>query len=182
MAKGNESSNLDRLAGQIKESLAGGLAEQINSATATDATGVIPSDSAGAVSLESTPPAETPSASAAASSPAIATNATPTDLSAFVSGLTQEQLSRVRDLARARGLSAGPQRGPNGGLMVTIEIPSEACEPLQTWADSAGTTFEKFVCQVAGDAITNYCFGDWGATVVQPVTPIATVIPPAVTT
>lgn len=105
-----------------------------------------------------------------------------TDISAFLSGLSPDQLAKIRSLAAAKGLSTGPQRGPHGGLMVTIEIPAEACEPLQTWAEEAGTSFTEFVGQVAGDAITNYCFGDWGATRVEPVAPVAAAPVTAATT
>ena len=112
--------------------------------------------------------------------PSIAAN---TDISAFLSGLNPEQLSRIRALAAAKGLSTGPQKGPGGGLLVTVEIPPEAVEPLRTWAEEAGTTFAEFVGQVACDAITNYCFGDWGATRVEPAAPtVPAVVPVAATT
>jgi hypothetical protein len=179
MAKPNDTSNLDRLAEQIKAGLSNPLGSQVDSATAIDATEVILSDTAGAVGLESATPAQTPSAPPA---PVSANSPILSDLGAFVANLTPEQLFRVRELARSRGLSAGPRKGPNGGLMVEVEIPAEAVEPLQVWADESGTSFAEFVGKVAGDAIVNYCFGDWGATVVQPVTPAAVVPPPAAAT
>jgi hypothetical protein len=87
----------------------------------------------------------------------------PPNLSDFVSRLTPEQLSRIRTLASAQGIATGPRKTLSGGYLVEIEIPSEACEPLETWAQEAGETFEVFVRKVAADAITNYCFGDWSA-------------------
>jgi hypothetical protein len=173
MAKGSDVSNLDRLAEQIKAGLSDPLATQIDSATGIDATEVIPSDTASAAEPESATPAETPLSAASAPTPSL------TDLGAFVANLTPEQLFRVRELARSRGLSAGPRKGPNGGLMVEVEIPAEAVEPLQTWADESGSSFAEFVGKVAGDAIVNYCFGDWGATTVTPAPAVAS---PAATT
>jgi len=85
------------------------------------------------------------------------------DLSAFISGLSPDQLAKVRKLAASQGISTGPRKGPGGGLLVEIEIPLEACEPMQTWAESAGEPFDSFVRKIAADAITNYCFGDWSA-------------------
>jgi len=169
MAKVNDPSNLDRLAEQIKA----GLAEQVDSATAIDATEAILLDSSPVQPPESAMPAETPLSATGVPTPSL------TDLGAFVANLSPEQLFRVRELARSRGLSAGPRRGPTGGLLVEIEIPQEVCEPMQTWAESAGDTFEEFVRKVASDAITNYCFGDWGATT---VTPVPIVAQPATTT
>jgi hypothetical protein len=86
-----------------------------------------------------------------------------TNLSDFVSKLSPEQLAKIRTLAASAGLSTGPQKGPNGGLLVLIEVPQEAIDPLQTWAQESGSSFAEFVSKVAGDAIVNYCFGDWSA-------------------
>ena len=85
------------------------------------------------------------------------------NLTDFVAKLSPEQLAKVRSLAASAGLSTGPQRGPNGGLLVTVEVPVEACEPLAEWARESGASFQEFVSKVAGDAIVNYCFGDWSA-------------------
>jgi hypothetical protein len=96
------------------------------------------------------------------------------NLTDFVARLSPEQLSRVRALAASAGLSTGPQRGPNGGLLVTVEIPVEACEPLAEWARESGASFQEFVSKVAGDAIVNYCFGDWSAVREAPAPVVAT--------
>jgi hypothetical protein len=85
------------------------------------------------------------------------------DLAAFVSNLTQEQRDKLRALASAQGISTGPRKSPSGGILVEITIPPEAVEPLAEWARESGESFEVFVSKVAGDAIVNYCFGDWSA-------------------
>ena len=92
------------------------------------------------------------------------------DLADFVANLTQEQLAKVRALASAKGISTGPRKGRNGGVVIEIELPAEVVEPLATWAEEAGDTFEVFVNKIAADAITNYCFGDWSA--VRPAEPV----------
>lgn len=101
------------------------------------------------------------------------------DLAALISTLSPEQLDRVRTLASSRGIakSISPRVGPTGGRMVTIEIPAEACEPLSEWAREAGESFEEFVGKVAGDAITNYCFGDWSAVTEKPAPVIVAAAP-----
>jgi len=128
---------------------------------------------------ESTPPAgvqtapETSPQATPAPNPANSSSlSSATDISAFLNGLDAGQLAKIRALASAKGLTTSPSKGPGGGLLVTIEIPAEACEPLQVWAEEARTSFVEFVNQVAGDAITNYCFGDWGATRVEPIAPV----------
>ena len=92
------------------------------------------------------------------------------DLADFVANLTQEQLAKVRALASAKGISTGPRKGKSGGVVIEIELPAEVVEPLATWAEEAGDTFEAFVNKIAADAITNYCFGDWSA--VRPAEPV----------
>jgi hypothetical protein len=117
-------------------------------------------------SVSTSPPGtgQQPAASAAPAANADpVVSAAPADLSEFISRLSPDQLAKVRALAASRGISTGPRRGPGGGLLIEIEIPPEACEPMQTWAESAGEPFEVFVRKIAADAITNYCFGDWSA-------------------
>jgi hypothetical protein len=91
------------------------------------------------------------------------------DLTSFVANLSPGQLEKIRALAASAGIATGPQKGPNGGLLVTVEIPPEAVDPLRTWAEESGTSFQEFVSKVAGDAIVNYCFGDWSAVREAPI-------------
>jgi hypothetical protein len=91
------------------------------------------------------------------------------NLSDFVSKLSPEQLAKVRSLAASAGISTGPRKSPSGGILVEITIPPEAVEPLAEWARESGESFEVFVSKVAGDAIVNYCFGDWSAVREAPV-------------
>ncbi|HXN71583.1 MAG TPA: hypothetical protein VN861_03405 [Candidatus Acidoferrales bacterium] len=104
-------------------------------------------------------------------------SASTTDLAALVANLSPEQLARVRQLANAHGIASniGPRKLPNGNVVIEVEIPAEAVEPLSVWAEAAGEPLAAFISKVAGDAIVNYTFGDWGAvatmaTVPAPVT------------
>lgn len=148
MAKPNDPSNLDRLAEQIKA----GLASEVDSATAIDATEAILSDTAGAVGLESTPPAETPIPAASPS----------TDLGVFVSNLTQEQLSRVRQLAQSRGIDAGPKRDPHGNLLIEIRIDSDLIPALESWSEQSGKSLKEQVQEIADYLFPGYLIGGGG--------------------
>jgi hypothetical protein len=164
-------SNIDRLAEQIRE--------QVNSATAIDATEPIVSDSSQPESALTAAPANEP----ASLTPPSAPSSLP-DLASFVSNLTQEQLSRVRALAAAKGISTGPRKGPNGGLLIEVEIPEQVIEPFSVWAEAAGEELSDFVRKVAADSLLSYCFQDWGADAARQaqaaaVKPADTMKPPA---
>ena len=99
-----------------------------------------------------------------------------TDLAALVANLSPEQLARVRELAASKGIaqSISPRKGPNGGIMLEIEVPAEVIEPFQTWSQEAGEPFAEFVNKIAGMSLINYCFQDWGAIATAPAAASAT--------
>jgi len=84
------------------------------------------------------------------------------NLTDFVSKLSPEQLARVRALAASAGISTGPRRGPNGGLIIEVEVPEEVVEPFTVWAESAGEPLSDFIRKITADSLIAYCFQDWG--------------------
>jgi hypothetical protein len=108
----------------------------------------------------------------------------PVNLTDFVAKLSPDQLAKLRQMAQSAGISAAPRRGPNGGLMVEIEVPAEVCEPFSVWAEAAGEPFADFIRKIAADSMISYCYQDWGEAAsavhgAKPVMPADTMKVPA---
>lgn len=131
------------------------------------------------------PPESQPAAISEAATPPVQPLATTiTDLGAFVAALSPSQLEKIKALAAAKGLTpAGLRKGPNGGLLIEVEIPEEVVEPFAVWAEAAGEPLADFIRKITADSLVSYCYQDWGeaasARSTMPAMPANTMNPPA---
>jgi hypothetical protein len=159
MAK-NSNSNIDRLAAAVAESVNGGGGAVIDQSV--DQSEPIVSDSGRVgepASLTAIQPPDPPPAPAGST----AAVPVPIDLSAYVASLSPEQIAKLRTLAASAGISAGPRKGPNGGILIEVEVPAEVVEPFTEWASAAGESLPDFIRKVTADSLVSYCFQDWSA-------------------
>lgn len=80
--------------------------------------------------------------------------------------LTPEQIARIRAAAVSAGipLDQGPcQLLADGGIKITITLPSEIAIPLKTWAETAQEPLHEFIEKNVIQAVTGFVFSDFGA-------------------
>lgn len=127
-------------------------------------------------------PVTTASAPASAPSPAPSLSAMSTlavdRVVADISRLTPEQCRTLAAAVTTNGslsklglVGAGtipePTLLPDGSLRTVITIPPEVVEPLKSWAEASDNTLQQQIDIIAGQAVMDYVFGDWGARAVQ---------------
>lgn len=160
-----EQTQMDRLAEQITQSLNNSTdSTLIEATTATPPSppSAPPPPAAPSASLSSSPaPATNPIAGV--SKPAAGSTAPDEDLGTFVSKLTPKQLAKVRKLAAAEGIAPGARKGPHGGRIIEFEIDVDCISQLETWAESAGKSFEEQTKELLSFLLTGYLNGAWGA-------------------
>lgn len=167
MAK-NSNSNIDRLAAAVAESVNGGGGAVIDQSVdqSVDQSEPIVSDSGRVgepASLTAIHPPDPPPAPAGSTASVTVPVPVPIDLSAYVASLSPEQIAKLRTLAASAGISAGPRKGPNGGILIEVEVPAEVVEPFTEWASAAGESLPDFIRKVTADSLVSYCFQDWSA-------------------
>lgn len=99
------------------------------------------------------------------------------DIEAFLSTLTAEQLAKVRSkVERDTSSAISPQfaaraaKNIDGSLNVMVRLDPVVVEQLEQWAEGEGISLMEEAQNRVGEAISNYIFGDWGATQVKPAT------------
>jgi hypothetical protein len=109
---------------------------------------------------------------------------TATNLEDFLASATPEQLQRLRVLAAANGMATETSamtghsvKLPDGSMQVTVMLEPLIVEQLAIWAEGDGISLEEEAQKRISESISNYMFGDWSATVEQPVVVAAPVVP-----
>jgi hypothetical protein len=167
MSKRNN--DTDRLAAAVADTVNGGTAAAVidQSETITSDSGAVtvadPSTLTALTTLTAIHPPDPPPAPAGSTASVTVPVPVPIDLSAYVASLSPEQIAKLRTLAASAGISAGPRKGPNGGILIEVEVPAEVVEPFTEWASAAGESLPDFIRKVTADSLVSYCFQDWSA-------------------
>jgi hypothetical protein len=167
MSKRNN--DTDRLAAAVADTVNGGTAAAVidQSETITSDSGTVtvgdPSTLTTLTTLTAIHPPDPPPAPAGSTASVTVPVPVPIDLSAYVASLSPEQIAKLRTLAASAGISAGPRKGPNGGILIEVEVPAEVVEPFTEWASAAGESLPDFIRKVTADSLVSYCFQDWSA-------------------
>lgn len=84
------------------------------------------------------------------------------NLSDFVSKLSPEQLSRVRALANAQGITAGPKRNVSGDMLIEIRVDKDLIPALEAWSEQSGLSFQAQVQEIIDYLLPGYLIGGMG--------------------
>lgn len=128
----------------------------------------------------STPDTAAPPSPVVPSAPSSLSKAAIPDLDEFMRNLTADQIKKVRKLVDGEpGLIAKREFGtllPDGSMNITVHLDPQMVEQLMIWAESDGIEVGEEAKLRINEALTNYLYGDWGATMVKPAEPPAPVV------
>jgi hypothetical protein len=122
-------------------------------------------------------PAPTEQAASMPVAPAPPVTAPVTDLDAFLSSLSPEQLAKVRARAITEGFTPSPMQRSlgavhaDGSMTISIHLEPQIVEQLLLWADSDGVDVGEEAKIRINEALTNYLYGDWSAMMAKPAEP-----------
>ena len=95
------------------------------------------------------------------------------DLDSLILNASPEQLAKLRMLAASQGVasitnSPSATKRADGTMMIEIALEAPIVEQLEIWAEADGISLAEEAQKRILEALQNYLYGDWSATIVEP--------------